>query len=217
MFKMKSYLTGKEIENLKEKIMPYYGHGGHDFNHTQRVYNLAEEICKKEKANLLVIQLASLLHDIARYKEDAGGKCHALEGAKMAEEILKEENYDTGIIEQVKHCILVHRVSSNLKPESLEAKIIQDADRLDALGAICIARVFMYNGLHRIPMHDPKIKPLEEYKGQHTTAINHFYEKILKLEPQTFFTETARKIAEHRYKFIKEFLDEFNAEWIGER
>ena len=103
------------------------------------------------------------------------------------------------------------------KAETKEAKILQDSDRLDALGAICIARVFMYNGHRNLPLYNPKVKPDKHYYGQDSNAINHFYEKILKIKPEKFHTKTARKIARKRYEFILEFLKRFKKEWKGKQ
>ena len=127
------------------------------------------------------------MHDIARIKESRGEcNCHAEDGAKMAESFLKDINSPKDKISKVKYAISVNRFSKNIRAETKEAEILQDADRLDALGAICIARVFMYNGHRGLPLYEPDKKPDEEYHGQDTNAINHFYEKILKIKPSTF-------------------------------
>ena len=204
--------------NLKEVKKYYEDLGGHGFDHVVRVHRMAMKIAKKEKADLRVVDAASWLHDIARAQEDLKGRkglCHASEGAKFAKKILKKLNFPEKKIENVTHCIAVHRFSKGLKAETKEAKILQDADRLDALGAICIARVFMFNGLKKLPLHIPERKPEKHYHGQETTAINHFYEKILKIKPETFHTKLAKKIAKKRYDSIKEFLKSFKDEWEG--
>lgn len=208
-----------DINKLKEKIQPYFmDQGGHGFEHTERVFNLALRIAEKEKADLEILKLACLLHDIARLKEDNKEcECHAEEGAKIAEKILKKENIDKKKIEIIKDCIKSHRYSKGIKAKTKESEILQDADRLDALGAICIARVFTYNGLHKLPMHIPSLKPEKDYHGQHTTAINHFYEKILKINPEGFNTEKAKKIAKERYDYILNFLEQFKGEWEGRK
>ena len=119
-------------------------------------------------------------------------------------------------VDKIAHCIAVHRFSKGFEAESLEAEILQDADRLDALGAIAIARVFSYNGLHRMPIYDEKRAPEEKYHGQRTTAINHFHENILKIRPDSFHTAPARQVARERYRFVESFLDQFHGEWIGQ-
>jgi len=202
----------------KERVKKLYRDiGGHGFDHVERVHRMAMLLAKKEKADSQIVDAAAWLHDIARAKEDEMKcKCHAEEGAKIAERILKKINFPESKIECVRHAISVHRFSKNKKAKTKEAKILQDADRLDALGAICIARVFMYNGFKKLPLYSPERKPEKHYHGQETTAINHFYEKILKIKPSNFHTKTARKIAEKRYLFIEEFLRRFKAEWNAE-
>ena len=131
------------FKDLKEKIQPNFEEGGsHAFDHTERVCNLALKIGKKEKADLDILKAAALLHDISRLKEDNNEiECHAEHGAEMAEKILKEMNFPEEKIKNVDHSIKVHRHSKGLSGETKEAEILQDADRLDALGAsICLAK-----------------------------------------------------------------------------
>jgi len=203
---------------LKEKIVKkfYKDLGGHGFDHVERVHRMALNIAKKEDANLRIVDAAAWLHDIAHVREDEGKcACHAQEGAKIARKILKRMNFPESEIKAIGHAISVHRFSKGKKAKTKEAEILQDADRLDALGAICIARVCMYYGYRGKPLYEPKRKPKKYYHGQKTNAINHFYEKILKIKPETFHTETARKIARKRYSFIRQFLRKFKAEWKG--
>ena len=204
-------------ENLKEKIKPpFLENGGHGFDHTQRVCNNALKI-SDEYVDLDVVQVSALLHDIARHKEDIGEvECHAIEGAKMAEEILKELDFPEDKIPFVVEAIKAHRYSKGIKAETREAEILQDADRLDALGAICVARVFSYNGKKRNALYDPEIKPMDVYDSNGETGINHFYEKILKITPDKFNTLGAQKIAEGRYNFVQNFVNTFKKEWEGE-
>jgi uncharacterized protein len=134
---------------------------------------LAVRIAKAENADLEVVKAAALLHDIARAMEDEGKiDDHATEGAKMAERILEEVNFPEDRIDNVIYCIETHRFKKSIVPESLEAKILQDADRLDMIGAIGIARVFARAGWSNIPMHDPSVVPKERYEGKSLTAIN---------------------------------------------
>jgi uncharacterized protein len=207
------------INQLKEKIKPYFTDVSHGFDHTERVYSLAVRIAREENADLEIVQAAALLHDIARPQEDPDkGVCHAEESAKIAPEVLKEINFPEEKIGEVVHAIQVHRYSKNLKAETKEAKILQDADRLDALGAIAVARVFTRGGQRNIPMYDPEIKAHEEYtvKTMAKTAMNHFYEKILKIKPETFKTQLAKEIAKERYAYVEDFIDRFKKEWNGE-
>ncbi len=165
-----------------------------------------------------IIKTAALLHDIARHKQSIGEvECHAEAGAKMAKQILEKTNFPKGKIEGVCESIRIHRYSRGIEPNTMEEKILQDADRLDALGAICIARVFSYGGEKGRAMYDPKRKPKEKY-GHNTeseSSISHFYEKILKIKPETFKTKKAQEIAKGRYNFVVEFVNRFKKEWEG--
>lgn len=204
------------FEKIKQRSETFYRHAHHSRSHVERVYNLAMRMAKKENADLDVVKASALLHDIARAVEDEGKiEDHAAEGAKMARRILREVNFPEEKIEKVVHCIEVHRFKKNAKTESLEAKILQDADRLDIIGAVGIARVFSRGGWQNMPLHDPSIPPKEKYDGRSLTSVNHFYEKILKIK-DTLNTSTAKEIAEERHKFVEEFLDRFFKEFKGE-
>ena len=211
-----SKMNNKFFELIREKVKGYMNCSGHDFDHVERVYNLAIKIAKKENADLDIIKTAALLHDTAREMEDKKEvSCHAEEGAKIAREILEKTDFPKEKIENVVYCIKVHRYSKGLKAETKEAMIIQDADRLDALGAVCIARMFAYGGQKKRIMHSKAIKPKETYTGESETVVNHFYEKILKIKPELFNTKFARKLAKRRYKFTEKFVKEFLLEWEG--
>jgi len=208
------------FEKLKEKILPYYDKvGGHEIHHTERVYNVAVTIAKDEGADLDVIRAAALLHDIARLKESKKEiEDHADEGSKMAEEILSKSTFPKEKIKDVVYTIKVHRNSHKINPTTKEAKILQDADRLDCLGAIIVGRVFSFDGQYGVPIYDPKIPPKENYTPYgDSSGINHFYEKVFKLKPETFHTKKAKELAKKRYEFAKEFVEEFIKEWNGER
>lgn len=207
----------KFFDKLREKVKGIMENDvSHGFDHVERVYNLAMRIAKTEKVDLDILKSAVLLHDVARGKENKGEiECHASGGKIIAKEILSEMKFPKEKISAVLHCIEVHRYSKNLKAEAKEAEILQDADRLDALGAITIARIFMYNGHRGNPLHDPKREPEEYYHGQETTAINHFYEKIFEIKPETFNTKEARKFAKERYDFVKKYVERFLKEWDG--
>ena len=208
------------FDNLREIVKGFKENGGcHELSHTDRVYNLAGILAEKEGADSDITRAAALLHDVARMKEERGEvECHAEEGAKMAREILDKTDFPQQKIAAVAECIRAHRYSSGLKAITIEQEIIQDADRLDALGAVCIARVFSYGGKKDRPIHAPELKPRGFYDGSPAaSSINHFYEKILKIRTETFNTETARKIAEHRYKFVENYLKEFLDECGGRK
>jgi uncharacterized protein len=194
----------------------------HDWWHVYRVEKLASRIAKTEEgANVFVVRLGALLHDIADWKFHDGD---TEIGPRTAREWLDGLDADPEIIEQVVYIVrhISYRGGTNKHVmQSIEGKIVQDADRLDALGAIGIARTFTFGGSRNREMYDPKIKPIsvdsfKDYQKslEHNTTINHFYEKLLKLK-DGMHTETARKLAQHRHDLMVQFLDEFHAEWEG--
>lgn len=203
------------FEEISRKSEQFFRLSHHDKSHVERVYNLAVRIAKEEGADMDVVKAAVLLHDVARAMEDEGKiEDHALEGAKMARKVLKEVNFPNEKIAEVLHCIEMHRFKKGMKAESLEARILQDADRLDIIGAIGIARVFTRGGWSNQPIHDPTIPPKEKYDGISLTAVNHIYEKNLKVK-DTINTKTAKRIAEERHRFVEQFLDRLLKEWNG--
>lgn len=185
------------IENAIKYVKQIFADdcSGHDYHHTMRVYRLAMQIAEQENADMLIVQLAALLHDV-----------------------------DDKVIASV--CKIIDEVSfvgtDSVVPSTLEGKCVQDADRLDAIGAIGIARTFAYGGSKGRRIHDPDIKPMTnmnkaDYNQNHnSTSINHFYEKLLLLKDM-MNTETAKKMAMHRQAVMKEYLVEFMAEWEGEK
>lgn len=194
-------------------------YSGHDFYHTLRVYNNAMLIAKGEECDLEIVSLAALLHDVDDYKI-VGEQEDLLHNAKT---YLKSIDYPTEKIEKICNIIsqISFKVSETKTPDTIEGKIVQDADRLDAIGAIGIARAFAFGGNHNTPIHDPEIKTrenmsVEEYKKKDGTTINHFYEKLLLIK-DLMNTETGKKIAEHRHNYMKEFLEEFYSEWDGNK
>ncbi len=190
---------------------------GHDWFHTERVWKLSKFIAEKEGGNLLVVELAALLHDIADPKFHEGDEELALH---ISKNFLESQNISPEVIDQV--LFIIKNMSFKNRGEvpkevSLEMKIVQDADRLDAIGAIGIARTFNFGGFQNNPMYDPEIQPnlnfkKKEYKKNNGTTINHFYEKLLLLKDM-MNTETARKLAEKRHQFMLDFLDQFYREW----
>lgn len=195
--------------------------GGHDWFHIERVYKNALLIAEGEECDLTVVELGALLHDIADSKFHDGDETV---GPKVAREFLEQQDVDE---ETIAHVInIINNISfkgGNFEKEfkSLELDIVQDADRLDALGAIGIARAFNYGGFKGRALHDPSVLPnlnmtKEEYKATTAPTINHFYEKLLLLKDK-FNTETGRKIAEGRHKYMEDFLSQFYAEWDGNK
>ena len=187
---------------------------------SMRVYRLAIEIAEQENADMLIGQLTALLHDVGDVK--LSPETH--DTKKNAVRFMKNSGVDDKVIASV--CKIIDEVSfvgtDSVVPSTLEGKCIQDADRLDAIGAIGIARTFAYGGSKGRRIHDPDIKPMTnmnkaDYNQNHnSTSINHFYEKLLLLKDM-MNTETAKKMAMHRQAVMKEYLVEFMAEWEGEK
>jgi len=212
-------MNDKFFQNLKENIQKYYESGGsHAFDHTQRVYNMAIKLAKGQNADTDIIKSAALLHDVARLKEDNNEvEDHAEHGAEMAKKILSDMHFSNEKIKKVCYAIKVHRHSKRMNAKTIEAQILQDADRLDALGAITIARMFSTGGKIGIPIFNPDIpfgKIHPGYKSEST--IHSFHAKILKITPDQFNTAKAKKIARKRYAFVEKFLKQFRKEWEGE-
>ena len=211
---MKNHIT-LTINFVKEKLEG--AEAGHDWFHIERVWKLSKKIAEKEGGNLEVIELSALLHDIADPKFHNGDETLAL---KISKDFLEEIHVNAELIEQV--LFVIKKISFKNRAEApenppLELQIVQDADRLDAIGAIGIARTFNFGGFKNNLMYHPEIKPnlgmnKEEYKKSNGTTINHFYEKLLLLK-DLMNTETAKKIASERHNFMLQFLDEFYKEW----
>lgn len=214
---MNNILIEKTKEYVKSKQLGEST--GHDWWHTLRVFNLATTIAKKENGNILIISLASLLHDIADYKLNDGD----IEiGPKTARIWLEQNNVSEDIIVQITDIIATMsfkgaNVDSSMK--TLEGKIVQDADRLDAIGSIGIARTFAFGGNKGREIYNPEQNvevhsTFDEYKNNNSCSINHFYEKLLLLK-DLMNTPTAKEIAIERHQYMVDFLDRFNKEWEG--
>lgn len=192
-------------------------YSGHDYFHTYRVYKTAERIAEAEGADVEIVQLAALLHDV----DDRKLSPETCENKDKARAFLKKNGVDDARINLI--CEIIGEISfgSGKVPNTLEGRCVQDADRLDAIGAIGIGRAFAYGGSHSRAMYDPETPPKlnmtrEEYIASKSTTINHFYEKLFLLK-DLLNTDTARQIAEQREAFMRGFVDEFIAEWNGER
>lgn len=204
------------FEAVKQRSKSFLKHSHHSKSHVDRVYTLAVRIATEEKADVDIVKAAVLLHDGARALEDEGKIVdHAIEGAKIARRVLRDVDFPREKIDKVVHCIEVHRFRNGLKAKNLEAKVLQDADRLDILGAIGLARVFTRGGWGNLPIHDPTTPPKMRYDGRSLTSVNHIYEKIL-LVKDTINTDAAKKIAVERHSFVKQFLERLMKEWKGE-
>jgi uncharacterized protein len=212
-------LIGKTIFFVKEKLDN--AEGGHDWFHIERVYRNALLIARDEDCDEMVVKLGALLHDIADSKFHDGDESI---GPRMAREFLEKEGADAEIIEHVVNIIdNISYKGGNFEKNfsSIELAIVQDADRLDAMGAIGIARTFNYGGFKNRSLYDPKIAPIaamskEEYKKNEAPTINHFYEKLLLLKDK-MNTATGKQIAQERHRYMEGFLSQFYAEWEGEK
>lgn len=203
------------VQFVKQKLAD--AEGGHDWFHIERVWRNAKLISNSENGNQLVIELASLLHDIADYKFNDGNE-HI--GPRIAENFLESINVERVIIKEV--VFIVKNISfkggynENIK-KTIELEIVQDADRLDAIGAIGVARTFSFGGFKGSLMHDPNQKPNinqseKEYKKSNGTTINHFHEKLLLLK-NLMNTKTGKKLAQNRHNYMIGFLQQFHSEW----
>ena len=209
------------IENTKAFVKETLegAEGGHDWFHIQRVYKNALLIAENEVSDLFVVELGALLHDIADYKFHNGNESL---GPQIAGDFLRSQNVNEDTVTHVEQIIKnVSFKGGNTTQHfnSTELQIIQDADRLDALGAIGIARTFNYGGFKGRALYDPQIAPelnmsKEEYKNSTAPTINHFYEKLLLLK-DLMNTQTGRKLAGERHRYMEDFLNQFYAEWNG--
>lgn len=196
--------------------------GGHDWFHIERVHNNAKLIAEGENVNLFIVELGALLHDIADAKFHNGDENI---GPKKAAAFLRSHKVEEEIINHIENIIRHISFKTSLDPkaankfQSEELKVIQDADRLDAIGAIGIARAFNYGGFKNRSLYDPDIRPVlyqdkESYKKSKAPTINHFYEKLLLLKDK-MNTKTAQKIAVKRHQFMELYLEQFYDEWNG--
>ncbi|QNK62611.1 HD domain-containing protein [Pedobacter sp. PAMC26386] len=214
-----------DFDSIKEKTICFVqdtlkgAEAGHDWFHIERVYKTALSINAKENGDLLIVTLAALLHDIADSKFNNGDEEI---GPKIAGDFLRSIALPDHIILQVQQIIknLSYKASlGKIEFFSKELDIVQDADRLDAIGAIGIARAFTYGGFKNRTLYDPEIQPdlnmsKEEYKNSAAPTINHFYEKLLRLK-ELMKTGTGKELAAQRHQFMLHYLDQFYAEWEG--
>lgn len=208
------------VQFVKETLRD--AEGGHDWFHIQRVWNNAKLISKGEDVDLFIVELGALLHDIADAKFYDGDESV---GPKKARKFLEDQKVSEEVILHIENIIKHISYKSSLSNEvdfnSPELSVVQDADRLDAIGAIGIARCFNYGGFKNRVLYDPTISPnlhmtKEEYKKSASPTINHFYEKLLLLKDK-MNTETGKQIAENRHKYMEDFLTQFYNEWDGKK
>lgn len=214
-----SLLVENTIEFVKKTLEG--AEGGHDWFHIERVFNNSKLIAKGEKSDLAIVELGALLHDIADSKFHNGDETV---GPKVASDFLRSQGASEEVIDHV--IKIIENISfkggnEEQKFTSIELDIVQDADRLDAIGAIGIARCFNYGGFKGRALYDPEIEPKlnmtkDEYKASNAPTINHFYEKLLLLKDR-MNTGTGRRIAADRHAFMVKYLDQFYKEWNGEQ
>lgn len=210
-------IIDKTVDFVKQTLNS--AEGGHDWWHVYRVWKMAIRIVEEESANPFVVQLSALLHDIADSKFHDGNEEL---GPQMAMDFLKKFEVDEVIIIEVVAIIehmSFHKSFDQMDYESLEMDVVSDADKLDAIGAIGIARTFNYGGHKGFSIYDPNIKPQqyknkEDYKKSDAPTINHFYEKLFLLKDM-MKTETGKRLAAERHLFMEKYLDQFYKEWEG--
>ncbi len=213
----KKDIINKTVDFVKTVLTD--AEGGHDWWHIYRVWKSAKQIAQQENVDLFIVELGALLHDIADSKFHDGDETV---GPRIAREFLQSLNVNKETITHVENIILnISFKGGNQEQEfrSDELDVIQDADRLDALGAIGIARTFNYGGHKNREIYNPEIKPnlnmtKEEYKNSEAPTLNHFYEKLLLLK-ERMNTESGKKMAEQRHDFMRTYLDQFYMEWEG--
>jgi len=209
----------KDVEKIEERASSYFEdvNPAHDWHHVKRVEKIAERIAKEEEADKKVVKASVFLHDIGRKKEDNGEiENHAEWGAKEAKKVLEDLDYQQEFISKVKHCVKSHRYSKKPDPETLEAKVLSDADNLDAMGATGIARTFSYGGEHRRIIADPKLPAGKDEEPGGNNSLNHLKKKILNLKGR-MYTDTGLEIAEQRHNFVKNFVERFKDEMKGKK
>lgn len=207
------------IDYVKEVLKD--AEGGHDWWHIFRVWNNAKHIAATEQVDLLVVELGALLHDIADAKFHDGDDEI---GPQQAKTFLHSLHLDPAVVEHVEQ--IVRHISfkgghQQQSFRSIELAVVQDADRLDALGAIGIARAFNYGGFRNRALYDPNVPPnlhmtKEEYRQSKAPTLNHFYEKLLLLKDR-MNTATGKQLAESRHAFMEQFLNQFYSEWEGKQ
>ncbi|MBN1283690.1 MAG: HD domain-containing protein [Proteobacteria bacterium] len=210
----------KAIEAVTEEARAHFtrSRGSHGWDHTERVRSLALHIGRREGADLEILEMAALLHDIGRHREDEslGEVCHAKEGARLARSILERHEVEARIADAVVHCIEHHRFRGESRPDTLEARSLFDADKLDSIGAVGIGRAFLFAGengarLHNPPGTDPLKAPAY---GPEDTAFREFLHKLRHVR-ERMLTKEGRRLAGERHAFMLEFFARFNREIEG--
>jgi len=208
----------KEIKSEAKSLFDK-AKGSHDWSHTERVYDLCMHIGKKEGADLGILKLAALLHDVARRQQDeSNGKIdHAKEGARLAEEVLRKHKIPLEKVEKIIHCIATHRFRGNAIPESKEAKVLFDADKLDSIGAVGIGRSFLFAGETGAKMHNSKNIDINKTKpySKEDTAYREFVFKLSKIKDR-MLTPEGKRLAGDRHYFMEKFFKRLDKEVAGD-
>lgn len=217
--KMSDFFDKDLFSRLREEIKEHFSNsrGSHDWDHTERVYNLCMHIGRVEKADLEILRLGALLHDIGREEQDRsrGVVCHAEKGAEQSRNLLERYGISRDKVSKVIHCIERHRFRGRKKPVSLEARILYDADKLDSIGAVGVGRAFLFAGevgarLHRKNITEHNSEPY----SRDDTAFREFRVKLRKIK-DSMLTDEGKKIAQERHRFMTEFFTRLNKEVDG--
>jgi uncharacterized protein len=216
---MTSPITGALVSRIKGEAGAFFrnARGSHDWDHTERVYRLCLRIGRKEKADLSVLELAALLHDVGRGEEDrSNGKiCHGRTGAALARGILERHGLDRASVRAVVHCIRTHRFRKRAVPRTLEARILFDADKLDSIGAVGVGRAFLFAGEVGARLHDKAIdvRKTRPYTRE-DTAYREYLVKLGRVKDR-MTTREGKRIAAERHRFMAAFFDRLNKETDG--
>lgn len=206
------------VKKVREEAKEYFKKScsSHNWSHVERVYNLCVFIGERENADLFVLKLAALLHDCGREEEIRNPKNldHAVISERIASKVLLKYKVDKKVIDNVLHCILSHRFRKERKPESKEAKILFDADKLDSIGALGVARAFMWAGKKGLSIYSDKNFLGTSYEKDHSPMVE--FEFKLKEVKNRLFTQTAKSIAQERHEFMVKFFDRLKKEVKGE-
>ena len=216
---MTSPISSALVSRIKEEAGAFFrsARGSHDWDHTERVYRLCLRIGRKEKADLRVLELAALLHDIGREEEDrSNGKiCHGRTGAALARGILERHGLDRAAVRAVVHCIRTHRFRKRAVPRTLEARVLFDADKLDSIGAVGVGRAFLFAGEVGARLHDKAIdvRKTKPYTRE-DTAYREYLVKLDRVKDR-MTTREGKRIAVERHRFMAAFFDRLNRETDG--
>jgi len=216
---MTAAIPGALVSKVREEARAFFrsARGSHDWDHTERVYRLCLRIGREEKADLGVLKLAALLHDIGREEEDRtnGRVCHGRSGAALAKKLLERHGLGRDAIRAVVHCIRTHRFRKGAVPQTLEARILFDADKLDSIGAVGIGRAFLFAGEIGARLHDKTIdvRKTKPYTRE-DTAYREFLVKLGRVKDR-ITTREGKRIAAERHRFMAAFFERLNKETDG--